>query len=87
VAVSTPTGPTVLRRTVGPFQSATASLRKLRGGSSRILLVGYRQDVFMAMTALVQHLAAAGSVYATDFDGWLGDAQQRAEAVPECQTS
>ena len=49
---------------------------------SRTSLVGYRQDVFMAMTALVQHLAAARSVYAADFGGWLGDAQQRADTVP-----
>jgi hypothetical protein len=49
---------------------------------SRTSLVGFTQDVFIAMTALVQHLAAAGSVNAADFDGWLGDAQRRAKAVP-----
>lgn len=49
---------------------------------SRTSLVGYRQDVFMAMTAFVQHLAAERSMYAADFDGWLGDAQRRTRVVP-----
>jgi hypothetical protein len=41
-------------------------------------VVGYRQDVFTAMTALGPYLMAASSVYAADFEGWPGDAQRRA---------
>jgi hypothetical protein len=47
---------------------------------SRTSLVAYRQDVFTAMTAVVQHLVTARSVYAADFDGWLSDAQRRARS-------
>lgn len=54
---------------------------------SHTSLVDHRQDVFTAMTALVQYLSDAKSAYAADFDGWLSDAQRRAGAVPRRHTS
>jgi hypothetical protein len=41
-------------------------------------LDGHRDDVFAAMTVVVEHLKSIGSVHAADFDGWLQGARQRA---------
>ena len=45
---------------------------------SRTSLTSYRQDVFTAMAAVVQHLVTARSVYSAEFDWWLRDARRRA---------
>jgi hypothetical protein len=40
-------------------------------------LASYRDDVFSAITAAMEHLRVEGSVHAADFNGWLQESLRR----------